>query len=360
MSSGRLFVASVIAIVFSSFSFICSLLNLMLIAVMRQWNGFLAILCSMAVCQMIYDGTFYLSYDTNINYTASAWWSFFQAFGGLSVTFWTNVLSAVICYVIMTRNKFDILKYFGLLSLIVYGITLIIAVVELVCNLEGMQVCTHALTETYYWARIASIAFNFVVFGYVYWYIHGMQDGKHPRNDAEMSMFVLARRMMYYPLIQFFSRIFNAVYEELFGFSPYEGDAGSMQSMQQFIMQCIACMTQPSAGIGFLIIFLIFQPLATDHLWALLTKCSAAHVTKLRPKRSESCAPLAGVTHNSQFESEVDLSRSRHTLTNIDESLLPGYKYHDLDENDLMAIIHRESMWRLSERTERPTENSTL
>jgi hypothetical protein len=59
--SERLFTASVLAIIFSLLSLLCSLINVVLIHVMQQWNGFLAILYSMTFCRILYDATFHVS-----------------------------------------------------------------------------------------------------------------------------------------------------------------------------------------------------------------------------------------------------------------------------------------------------------
>jgi hypothetical protein len=59
--SERLFTASVLAIIFSVLSLLCSLFNVVLIHVMQQWNGFLAILYSMTFCRILYDATFHVS-----------------------------------------------------------------------------------------------------------------------------------------------------------------------------------------------------------------------------------------------------------------------------------------------------------
>jgi hypothetical protein len=355
MATERLVIASAIAIFFSVTSLLCSIINVILIYVMKQWNGFLAVLWSMAFCQILYDATFYLSYDTHINSTATAVWGCCQAFGGLSVTFWTNVLSAVVFHVISQRTRFNILESFWKLSFVVYFPAAAISFIEIGCTLKGLQQCKYIMTEIYYWARLASIAFNFLVFGYIYAFVRSIRDRRgNQRSEAEHSMVILSRRMMYYPLIQFFSRIVNAVYEQLYGFGAYSGDpAGSLVARQQFIMQCAACMTQPSAGIGFLVVFLIYQPYAREHMWALLTRCSTEDVTKVKPTSTFEVGGT-GTPLDTNSVSLVD------TFTAVDTTAVrepssyhiragteydPGEdRFIDMDENDLMMIIHRDSM----------------
>jgi hypothetical protein len=362
--SERLFTASVLAILFSALSLLCSFINVVLIHVMQQWNGFLAVLYSMAFCQILYDATFYLTSDTTISPTAVAVWSFCQAVGGLSVTFWTNVLSAVVLYVVSQRTRFNILRFFWTLSFIVYFPSFAIAIIEITCTLRDMEQCKFVMTEIYYWARLVSIAFNFVVFGYLYRYTRGIPiNWANNRSPAEVSMTVLSRRMMYYPLIQFFCRIFKAVYEPLYGFGPYDGDpSSSLASRQQFILQCLACITQPSAGIGFLVVFLVFQPHAKEHMWALLTRCSTVDVTKSQSALStfeppRSAFQLDHISSWARTETEAAPQSSYQTRFGTEASD-PRDKFIFLDENDLMAIIYREST--TSRSSQRTVENPLL
>jgi hypothetical protein len=348
--SERLFTASVLAIIFSLLSLLCSLINVVLIHVMQQWNGFLAILYSMTFCQILYDATFYMSSDTSINPTAVAVWSFCQAFGGLSVTFWTNMLAATLLHVVSKRTRVNILQSFWTLSVIVYFPSFVIALIHITCTLTDQHYCEYVLTWIYYWARLISIAFNFVVFGYLSQFTKrvpasGRSDS---RSLGEVSVIALCRRMMYYPLIQCISRIFNAVYEALYGFSPYDGDpSSSIAARRQFILQCLACITQPSAGIGFLVVFLIFQPRAKEHLWALMTHCSTQIVGKpqLAMDTFEPSPSALQENLSSLAQRETDAAPQSSFQVSFGTDVVESKeKLSVMDENYLMEIIHRESM----------------
>lgn len=304
---------------------------------MKQWNGFLAILFYMGLCQIIYDVTFYLSYDTNFGETATTFFGFFQAFGGLSVGFWTNALSLVVFHVVYNRSRFNILKYFWLISIGVLLPTCVISGVELACGLAHREHCKYIMTEIYYWVRIGTIALNFIVFGMLYVMIRRMRDKKRTPTEAEVSMVVLSRRMIYYPFVQFFSRVFNACYEELYGFGAYQGETSPpLESRQQFIMQCLACMTQPSAGIGFLIIFLIFQPHAKEHLIALLTKCNTKEVAKTVPTLSDTTEPTPSCHDNNNNNSIGEANahpNNRQTTQGGRETTVADMSFHPSNFN---------------------------
>lgn len=64
----------------------------------RKFNGYLLLITSMALCQIMYD----LSYILPVihDYTTCVTYHFLACFGGLSVVLWTNILSFIIYYVV--------------------------------------------------------------------------------------------------------------------------------------------------------------------------------------------------------------------------------------------------------------------
>ena len=63
-----------------------------------KFNGYLLLILSMACCQILYD----LNYMLGISHSYSGClvWHFLDILGGLSVSFWTNILSFIIYYIV--------------------------------------------------------------------------------------------------------------------------------------------------------------------------------------------------------------------------------------------------------------------
>ena len=80
-------------------------------------------------------------------------------------------------------------------------------------------------------------------------------DSATQESAAERAIEALSKRMLLYPMMQLVVRLPKAVYEPIYGFHSYKGDT----SVNEFILACFTSVTEPSAGIGFLLIFLVMQ-----------------------------------------------------------------------------------------------------
>lgn len=263
---GQVLIINILAGTFSALSAICCIINIILIRSLRKWNFFLAILFYTALCETIYSSTFYFNFCVDWGRDFNAVIAFFQIFSGIAVTLWTNVLSCVILYILKYRQAAHIAEHFMKLSLMVYIPAIGDALAQLLSWYEEDWYAAYVSAKVYYWIRVVSILFNFFVFAYIYRKMVRMRGTLVRPTPGEKSMFVVANRMMYYPIIQFLSRVFNAIYEEKYKFGQYT----DVVPTGQFLMRCLVCVTQPSAGIGFLVVFLLFQPRARETLVSLL------------------------------------------------------------------------------------------
>jgi len=262
----QVLVINILAASFSAISFICCIINIILIRSLSQWNFFLAILFYTALCEMLYSATFYFNECVDMGFDLNAFIAFIQIFSGLAVTLWTNILSCVILYILKYRQAAHITEHFMKLSLVVYIPAVGDALAQLISWCEEDWYAATASATVYYWVRVLSILFNFVVFAYIYRKMQRMRGTLQRPSAGEKSMFVVANRMMYYPIIQFMSRVFNAIYERSYSFGQFTQPVPTTQ----FLLRCLVCVTQPSAGLGFLVVFLVFQPRAREVLGALL------------------------------------------------------------------------------------------
>ncbi len=260
---------------FAVVSLICSLTTLLLIYLMRVWNGYLLLITSMTAFQVLYDINYILGAVPT--YAACATWNFLDILGGLSVTLWTNIISFIVMFVVMKIRSFNIFRNYKYFVIIAVVFPLIIAILVLT-RLEAASddddlpftSCTYkpgemslVLRGIYYWGRLASIIFNFMVFGYTSYRVRLMahmraasantqQVSVNSRESAfqvsenqTLAVFSLVSRMKYYPLAQAILRS-GAAWNE---FDDYRYDS--------FASNMMAAVCSPSTGIAYFVIFLV-------------------------------------------------------------------------------------------------------
>ena len=160
----------------------------------------------------------------------------------------------------------------------------------------------------YYWLRIASIIFNFVAYVIVAYRSNSMMSkwAHSTPTDSEVALKIFTDRMLYFPAVQTFSRLGAAVYEGMYGFSSFPADS----STKQFVVAVFDAVLTPSAGLGYLIVFVMFQ---TDAYRKLV-----------------SCCPCNGIR------------RQRFTANGVTESLLTN-RYKSMRDDELLEVMGRDS-----------------
>jgi hypothetical protein len=287
-------VVTFLFITFSILGFLSSLVILFLIKLMNKWNGYLALIWSVEICQLFYDASFALY---NIKYRRiHALWTGIQFFGGLSSSVWTNILSFVVLYVVFKMSSFDILGHYYYFCFLALAPAFTIFILHM-CYV-GDDKAEINISNAYYYLRFLSIVFNFVTFG-VIWYRARLIKSKSPSNKSpvEIAINVLSLRMIYYPFMQAVTVLPAAIYEWMYGI--HQADPNSRA---QFAFDCLFAVLTPSTGIGYLAIFLVMQPNAYKHFWAILTTGA-----RYRP------ADCSGVANSSSTQS----ARSRNPTTLI-------------------------------------------
>lgn len=80
-------------------SLCCSIMTLFLIYYMRIRNGYFLLITSMTIFQLIYDFNFTLAVIKG--YENCVAWHFLDYLGGLSFSFWSNIVSYVALYIVV-------------------------------------------------------------------------------------------------------------------------------------------------------------------------------------------------------------------------------------------------------------------
>lgn len=327
---------------FGTLSLICSLMTLFLVYRMKIWNGFLLILVSTSICQVLYDLNYMIGITNDYDWCLV--WNFLDIFGGLSVALWTNILSFIIVYILVHIKNLDIFKNFHYLCAISMGPPLVLAVYSVSGNIIGHQdndddfspcefndnLEAHVVMDLYYWGRISSIIFNIFSFFYIYYKLNGFMLVSSKKTefiddslrvslgvdapthhvsqelnitDAQGSAITtLVNRLKYYPLVQVLCRC-GAAWDE---FDNYR--------YSNFYSSLLRSICSPSTGLCYFIVFLIMQPGSYAMLCQMF--CLFRNKTLHTSKRERDQQPF---------------SRSKSSATD------------DLNEEDLLIIIEGDS-----------------
>lgn len=266
----------------ASLSLLCSLLTIFLIYVMKKWNGYSIMIVNLSLAQSIYDVSIIMSCGSGDDFFTAE--RFLRYFSGSAASLWTNVILLVVAYVVYKLQIFDVKKNFlQILIVIVISPALTVSVLQL----KFPQIML------YFWFRIASIALNIFVYLAVQrklrlmstlrpdWSINGWKDwwrGKS-RYRTESSnelkrdpIRLLAHRLKYYPMVQILSRVGVAWFEFIThtdGFTYAYSIHAPVKDQVAFFLYSF---TQPSAGIGFFIVFLWVSPGASAKIQSTILK----------------------------------------------------------------------------------------
>lgn len=179
-------------------SFFCSLLTLIIIYYLRSWNGYLLLISTMVFFQMLYDVNYLLGVVAG--YQACQAWNILDVLGGLAVSFWSNVISFVVLFVVVKVKSLDIFASYFKFSLFATLIPLVLSILVffviiradadddlpfLFCVYDTTALATF-VSETYYWGRLASIGFNIAVFIFMNAKIRKMNYAVNASNNSNI------------------------------------------------------------------------------------------------------------------------------------------------------------------------------
>jgi hypothetical protein len=296
-------------------SSIASFLTLYVIHQLGKLNGYLILVYSMTVCQIIYD----LSFFFFPGYKVRGVFSVIQvltSFGGISVAIWTNVLSGVVLYISIFHRSIDIwtyYKYFFMLSVIPASIWAVSVII----------VHDYELTDTINnYLRFLFILFNFVVYLIISVNLFRLGNDKIYEPLRELS-----RRFKYYPICQVVTRIPAVCFQYRYGYGTQ--DYGSPRSTAEVVAMISYCVTIPSAGIAYFFVFLYMQPQAWNEFLKLGFGCCTNRLASQASGSFKNYAPAAAEKSEA---SSVSSSEQYYFFTaKTDTSALLGKALMDTD-----------------------------
>ena len=338
-------------------SFVCSLLTLRLIYVMKTWNGYILLIVSLSVAQLLYDlGFLLIPVMSLVNIEGLL--NFISCFGGLMASFWTNVISLIVLYIVLRLNAVDIIKNYTYFAVPIITVTLIIGILN--------TIYTKDIDILYFILRAISIIINIIVYVAVKWKLNRMShnapyDSTIPRKKRD-PIICLAERLKYYPIAQIVSRVGAWVWESAYGhFQDNYEIPLPLDAKGQFCLY-FYCSTNPLAGVFFFMIFLKLQPAAKSFFWCNWWKLFLCYdkdkldqsslVTLQNEKkrsrsRSASDTKVRAPSADPCYEFNQHLSISNNSGLSFSTPFRPDFKYSAdnsdmdlLDEDELVHEIH--------------------
>ncbi len=219
---------------------------------MKQWNGYMLLLTSLVCCQIPYDIGHIL--EIGDSFAACLATKFLNYLSGLSVAFWTNIISYIVLYVTLKSRSVNIYanyKYYFTIAVfpaLILSIVIVSAPNMVRFTNEGSCYYTTDFLSTvlyqfYYWGRMFSIITNFFIVSFITWYLHVSSGSSGTRRQD--AVYTLVNRMKFYPLVQAVCRS---------GAAWNEWNSFSQTSFASYIM---ASVLSPLTGTAYFAVFLV-------------------------------------------------------------------------------------------------------
>ena len=342
--------AGVLLILSAFLSFVCSLLTLRLIYVMKTRNGYILLIVSLSMAQLLYDTGFLLVPLMSL-INLEGFLNFVSCFAGLMASFWTNVISLIVLYIVLRLSTVNIIEKYHYFAIPIVTSTLIIATLN--------TIYTKDINILYFILRGISIIINIVVYIAVRWKLNRMSiyapDITIPRKKRD-PIFCLAERLKYYPLAQIACRIGAFIWELCYGHFKNNYSIPLPLDTKGQLCLYLYVTTNPLAGVFFLMIFLKLQPAAKSFFncnWWKILLCydkseldQSSLVSLQEKKRSRSVSSDAKARVVSadpyEFNQRLDMSNS----SGFTAPFRPDFNYSTeqsdldmLDEDELSQEI---------------------
>lgn len=246
---------------------ICSIITIILIRRVKSTTGHVYLVYLMSVYQLLYDITFFFS-EVPVRYYISVTANLFQATCGVASSFVSNWIAFIAMYIVWYRRKVDVfanLKIIHITSFLPgFASALIYLVASVPKSKASEDLVNISIVYIYNNLRLFSIFLNFVFVLMILVRIYRFNG--NPSSPQEIAIRTLARRMIYYPIIQAIGRSGYSWYEYAYGtnFGDEKVDTVEYSSM------ILAAIVTPAVSVGYMIIFLIMQPNAYKHFKALI------------------------------------------------------------------------------------------
>lgn len=246
-----------------------SLFTILLIHRMKVNTGHVLLVLTMSYFQLLYDLTFFFS-NVVVTYYTNVFANFVQLAAGIAGSLVSNWIAFIALYIILYRRKFNIFNYYyyilascllpGIIDTVIYGIG---AIPE---SRQIDDLIDLSILDIYYYVRLVSIILNFIFVFIAFYKINLMSSTTLNKSPQEIAIRTLARRLIFYPIVQAIGRSGYAWYEFAYGYYIDMDDPNP----EQYASLIFLTIVTPFVSIGYLIIFLAMQPRAYEEFWQMV------------------------------------------------------------------------------------------
>jgi hypothetical protein len=271
-------VLSIVVLVVASISLLADLLTVALIVDMGKRTGFLMLVMSLSMSQLLYDIGFFFRNSAEITPNSPAYgfytfaYIFTQIFGGIATTLITNAIAFIVAIIAFTLRSYDIAANLKYIAAWIFILAFVPAVIAGILHFSGAGLW---LYPYYYYIslRAVSILVNIVLCGMLVVRLNsmGIYIFSGHSNDSVHPIAALSSRMILYPIIQVLTRL-GAIWMELgYPEGTVTDDNQEIRDDPNYLIALtLFSIFGPAAGIGFFVVFIFMQPKALMHLYRRL------------------------------------------------------------------------------------------
>lgn len=274
-------------------SLVASFITLYLIYDFNKWNGYILLIFTLTIFQGIYDLSFYFILGFQVEPFFMVY-KFLSVFSGTFIAIWVNYISLLLYYTVLYLESVNIRNQFTVAFPFVLTISFLLS--SAVMAIYLVDETNSIVDNIYYWTRMFSIFMNIIIYYSINLTLEAgtssrfsscckqrpllLPDRISPntthksdqhstnsdsyyanlRSKTNDLLLVLASRLKYYPIVQTVSRAGAAWWEYKYGFKQ-ESFVNQSFTTTKEVSFYLFCISSPIAGVGFLIVFLIVQPI---------------------------------------------------------------------------------------------------
>jgi len=243
-----------------------------------------------------------------------------EIIGGIGASFMSNWIAFVLFYVVVYKKSFDVMNnymYIILSTVIIWIPIVVIYSIGALPEGSNPHLVTFVHLTLYYYARLVSIALNFIMIGFIVYKNYQVRSKNATKTPAEIAINTLCRRVMYYPILQTISRSGYAWYEFQYGFDFRVTEA--QHDPERYGLLIYSAIIAPTVSISYLILFLYIEP----HAYKIFKKIFCGIDTPEKKEEDhddddyKSTTSRMDESNRASNQSEIDILERRLQRSNV-------------------------------------------
>jgi hypothetical protein len=184
--------------------------------------------------------------------------------------------------------------------------------------------------------RIISIAFNIIVYILITHRLHSL--GHSPALNPVR---LLASRMKYYPILQAITRFPLSFYQFHYGYDVEDYDSSGASAGKKFAL-VLSSICTPFLGIGFFIIFLEMQPLASKKFRSLMSMIFPCCITADDDQEDDDYYYNAQAqVKDNKLKDEKEENDDSDSSSDQDMKITPNSSHHHVHHHDSKGQLNK-------------------